>query len=580
MQGIFSKILFISTFFLCSTLHTAAQNTLLKITITDSFNIYKIIAPKTNFTSKQLCINYINQLPSLLQSKGYIGAAIDTIIEKENTLEALLYIGNLYTFKKIKLPPDTKNITGIDTQNIIALPSSLLRYYENNGYPFAKINFDSIAINNQNQITGLLQIQKGVQYKMDSIRVWGNANISNRFLQHYLKLFNNSLYSTDKLNKINNRLNQLPYISSYQNWDILMLSHSYLLNLYLQPKNQNKFDAIVGFLPNNNQSNGKLLLTLDAKLNLKNAFASGENIAINWQQIQPQSPRIDIGFATPYIFNSDAGLSFNFNLYKRDSAYLNVYTDIGIDYELTENKKFKIFVSNFSTRIIEADTATIVNTQKLPPVLDINIANLGIAYQYNNTIGTPLNKRKGFDLKIATSFGQKKIKPNTTITSLKTNGFNYNSLYDSLKTNSYQTKTTIAATQYIGLGKQKVLKLAANYGLILTPQYLQNELFQIGGFKLLRGFDEENIFTNQYLVGSVEYRYLLNQNSFFFGFTDAGFTKNKTTNNNYNFIGAGIGLALETKQGLLNISFAAGKRNDLPFNLRETKIHIGIINNF
>ena len=210
-------------------------------------------------------------------------------------------------------------------------------------------------------------------------------------------------------------------------------------------------------------------------------------------------------------------------------------------------------------------------------MLDINIANFGVAYQYNNTIGTTLNKRKGFELRVTTSFGQKKIKPNNTITSLKTDGFNYGSLYDSLKINSYQIKTTIAAAKYLGLGRQKVLKLAANYGLIQTPTFLQNELFQIGGFKLLRGFDEENIFTNEYVVGSIEYRYLLNLNSYFFGFADAGFTKNKVTSQDYNFIGAGVGLALETKQGLLNISVAAGKRNDLPFNLRETKIHVGII---
>jgi hypothetical protein len=39
-------------------------------------------------------------------------------------------------------------------------------------------------------------------------------------------------------------------------------------------------------------------------------------------------------------------------------------------------------------------------------------------------------------------------------------------------------------------------------------------------------------------------------------------------------------MALETKQGLLQVSLALGKRNDLPFNFRETKIHVGLINNF
>jgi outer membrane protein assembly factor BamA len=414
----------------------------------------------------------------------------------------------------------------------------------------------------------VLKIDKGIEYKIDIIRVFGNVNISNQFLQHYLKIANGSLYSREKLERINYLINQLGYLNINKNWDILMLSRSSLLNLYLQSKNINKFDAIVGFLPNNQQND------------LYNAFAKGEKITFNWQQIQPQSPRIDIGFSTPYIFNSEAGLDFNFNLYKRDSAYLNIATDIGLSYLLNNKTSFKIFLSNLSTRIIQPDTAYIIATKKLPSVLDLSIANIGAEYFFNNTKGTKLNKLSGFEIKLSVGFGQKKIKQNNTIASLKTDAFNYASLYDSIGSNSYQLKCKIAAAKYFSIGKQSVIKVAANFGLIQTQNYLQNELFQIGGFKLLRGFDEENIFTSQYVVGTLEYRYLIARNSYFFAFSDGGYTKNQNTSLNYSYFGNGLGLALETKQGILNISFAAGKRNDLPFNLRETKIHIGLVSSF
>ena len=571
------KFAFLFYLFIC--INANAQNILLKITTVDSVDINKIIAVKTSFSSKPTCTNYVNQLPNILKVKGYITASIDSIFETQNTVELKLFIGNKYVFKSLAIPFEIKNILGVEN-DFETLPQAILNYYENNGYPFATIGFDSVAINNKNEITAALNINKGIEYKLDSIRVWGNLSISNNFLQHHLKLANNSLYNTEKLEKINNRINQLPYLNSYKNWDILMLNRGYILNLYLQPKKVNRFDAIVGFLPNNNQKNGKLLFTLDANINLLNAFAKGETINLSWQQIQPQSPRIDIGFSLPYIFNSSTQLNAHFNLYKRDSAYLNITTDIGAEYELTEKSRFKIFVSNFTTRLIDADTATIIATKKLPAFLDLNIGNLGVEYLYNNTIGTKLNKRKGFEIKFLASFGQKKIKPNTTIASLKSGSFNYNSLYDTVTSNSYQIKTKIDAAKYIAIGKQTVLKLAANYGLIQTTNYLQNELFQIGGFKLLRGFDEENIFTNEYVIGTTEYRYLISNNSYFFAFSDGGFSKNKITKKDYSYIGAGLGLALETKQGILNISFAAGKRNDQPFNIRETKIHIGIINNF
>ena len=100
---------------------------------------------------------------------------------------------------------------------------------------------------------------------------------------------------------------------------------------------------------------------------------------------------------------------------------------------------------------------------------------------------------------------------------------------------------------------------------------------------MLRGFDEESIYANEYAIFTTEYRYLIGLNSYLFGFADLGWTKTKyqTININNQFTGTGIGILFETKAGLLNLSFAVGKRNDVKFNLRESsKIHFGYINYF
>jgi len=546
----------------------------------DSIDINKVLILKKQFATKSLCINYVEQLPTILKAKGFISASLDSVAEIGTTIRAFLYTGKLYTWNNLSLPTEIKFLMDASTKDYSNLPEIILNYYENSGYPFAKVGFDSVVINEKNEITATILVDKGIKYKIDSIRVYGNVNINTQFLQHYLKITNGSAYNKEKLEKVNSLINQLGFLSSTKNSDVLMLNTGSILNLYLQPKNINKFDAIVGFLPNNQQNDGKLLFTVDAKISLFNAFANGEKIFLNWQQIQPQSPRIDIGFSKPYIFNSDVGLDLNFNLYKRDSLYLNIGTDIGLNYKISNKKSFKIFISSLSTRLIQPDTLFIINNKKLPPVLDVGINNLGVEYNYDNTKGTSVNKIGGTEIKLYGGFGQKKINRNTTITSIKSGSYNYSSLYDSLATNTYQLKLKIMAAKFFRASKLSVIKLSANYGIIQTKDYLQNEMFQIGGFKLLRGFDEENIFTNQYFVGSLEYRYLIAANSYFFAFTDGGFTQNNNTQNKYNYWGSGVGLAFETKQGVLNISFAAGKRNDLPFNLRETKIHIGLVSGF
>jgi hemolysin activation/secretion protein len=107
-------------------------------------------------------------------------------------------------------------------------------------------------------------------------------------------------------------------------------------------------------------------------------------------------------------------------------------------------------------------------------------------------------------------------------------------------------------------------------------------LFQIGGYKLLRGFDEESIYASQYAVTTAEYRYLIGRNSFLFTFVDFGWARNtaSSANSSHTYFGTGLGMALETKAGIFNISYAVGKRNDLNFDLRQSKIHFGYVNFF
>jgi hemolysin activation/secretion protein len=120
-----------------------------------------------------------------------------------------------------------------------------------------------------------------------------------------------------------------------------------------------------------------------------------------------------------------------------------------------------------------------------------------------------------------------------------------------------------------------------NAGIYQSANYFRNELFQIGGYKLMRGFDEESQFVSQYAIGTVEYRYRVGLNSFFFVFTDGGLGKHLLeTKKNHSYLGTGLGLSLETKAGIINLAGALGRRDDIPFNFRQFKVHIGFASYF
>lgn len=139
------------------------------------------------------------------------------------------------------------------------------------------------------------------------------------------------------------------------------------------------------------------------------------------------------------------------------------------------------------------------------------------------------------------------------------------------------------AAHYFPVGKSAAFKAAVKAGLYSSPALFRNELFLLGGYKLMRGFDEESIYANWYSVFTAEYRYLTGLNSYFFIFADQGFVQNKyqQVNQKSRFTGVGLGMSYETKAGLLNVSFALGKRSDEKLNLRSaSKIHFGYINYF
>jgi outer membrane protein assembly factor BamA len=553
---------------------------------------------KTIFEKRESAESYINKLPQMLLGKGFPTASVDSVFYDSTVAKVKLYIGAKYQWGKIStdsIEPYILENTGwsqkqfenkdIDFSRLRLQEQKIIEYFENSGYPFAMVSLKNIEIKND-KINAKLHVTKGPLYHIDSIHVYGKVKIKNLFLQHYLGIYNGSVYNNQKLQQISKLIRDLPFLQEQQTWDVSMLGTGATLNLYLEPKRSSQVNVLIGFVPGNTIS-GKAQITADVHLDLKNSLGNGESILLNWQQLQPQSPRLNLGFSKPYIFNSNFGVDFSFSLLKRDSSYLQLNGILGFEYMISSNKTFKIFYENESDFLLAGgvDTNRIIYSKQLPPNIDVSSGNVGIGYHLVNT-NYRLNPRKGNELDITASGGIKKTSKNNDIVNLKdplNPNFDFNSLYDSIKLKTYRFKIVATAAHYFPLGKMSTFKTAANIGLLESPQNFQNELFRIGGYKILRGFDEESIYANQYAVFTGEYRYLVGTNSYFFGFSDLGFTKTKFNAVQYSnsFISGGIGLEFETKFGLLNLSYAVGKRNNVNFDIRNSsKIHFGYINYF
>ena len=564
----------------------------------DSLFIHRQLGLSTSFKSREACAEYLYTLMNLLQGKGYLTASLDSVGSDTAGTTIRLYVGNTYRWTRIDVRGVDPTLLSavawnektfshrmLDFKQFQARQQQLLNYLEENGYPFGKVGLDSITIGDNGEVSAKLKVEKGPLYHIDSIRLYGTGKISNDFMQRYLNIPNGSIYRKERLEAISRKILELPYVQEQQPWNLTMLGTGSVVNLYLKPKKSSQINALIGFLPSSDPLLGnKVLVTGEATVNLKNALGNGETIGLNWQQLQAGSPRLNLAFSQPYLFNSPFGMNSSFDLFKQDSSYINVNMLLGAQYALSANQTGSVFIRDMISSLLNVDTLQIIASRALPTEADIRSVSVGLSYEFNNT-DYRFNPRKGNELQFTGSVGTKKIKENPQIVKLKDpldSSFSFASLYDTVKLSSYQFLLKGAGAHYFSLSRASTLKLGFNAGVYNSPTTYRNELFRIGGYKLLRGFDEESILASQYAVGTLEYRYLIGLNSYLFTFMDGGWAKNSIPGFNLNnsFLGFGLGLAFETKAGIFNISYALGKRDDTNFNFHDAKIHLGYVSFF
>src|SRR5215813_13399256 len=59
------------------------------------------IGLQNSFDSKGACTEYVNKLPSLLQSKGYVSASIDSLTYDSLSAHVVIFLGEAYHWTEI-----------------------------------------------------------------------------------------------------------------------------------------------------------------------------------------------------------------------------------------------------------------------------------------------------------------------------------------------------------------------------------------------------------------------------------------------------------------------------------------------
>ncbi|MEN3000488.1 MAG: BamA/TamA family outer membrane protein [Armatimonadota bacterium] len=117
------------------------------------------------------------------------------------------------------------------------------------------------------------------------------------------------------------------------------------------------------------------------------------------------------------------------------------------------------------------------------------------------------------------------------------------------------------AQYYISFGGERVLLLRGLAGMASEPLPL-SEKFWLGGFELLRGYDQDEFRGDQMLLGSAEYRFPIMEAVQGALFVDVGtaWDREQTLRARDVRIGAGVGLRFASPIGIIRFDLAYGKR--------------------
>lgn len=563
------------------------QTTILRI-FESNEQVQKIQFTDTNKLNAHLLDYYSN-----LKLKGFAAASIDSIIRDSITVNAYVFKGKQYELgavelnldsdivKKLNLKKKINQYPHFNFEKLEKLQTSVLSHFENNGFPFAKVFYDDWSIENDS-FSMRLNVEKGNLILLDSFNNTIKSKVSSQLIKSFLGISKNDLYNESLVQKIDERLAKLPYIKVVKPSQVEFREDKADIKVAVERKKTNQIDFIFGVLPKNSIT-GKIAITGEARVNLWNAFGRGEKVFIEWRKLERSSQNLQILFEYPFLLGTPIGVHTDFGLKKRDTTHLDINWSLGVPYQFSDKGSIQMYFRNFQTIVLKPDTLFASRNKKLPALQDVSSFVYG-GELYLNDLDNFFNPQSGWEIRTSLGFGTRKIKKVAAYSEIQSIAFpdyNFNNLYDSIDLKSLKTELAWQLNYYWKFAPRHVLKLGSQGKGIFNKNILENEFFRIGGAKVLRGFDDESIRPSLYAMINFEYRFLLSSNSYFLLFYDGAFTQQKSSiiKNDFPF-GFGAGINFATKIGIFGLTYAIGREQQNPIDLRSAKIHFGYLNYF
>lgn len=438
---------------------------------------------------------------------------------------------------------------------------SLLRFFEEKGFPFAAITVRNLELSDGEGVDSVivtLTLDQGKVMRLTELRIEGNATTSAGTILRESRFRQGELFRREYPLQIQRRLERMQLFSSVSLPELFVREDgSAGLLVKVTEGNYNHFDGILGYIPPL-QPGAEGYVTGLVLVQFRNILGTGRRLSARWSREERGTQDIQLRYAEPWVASLPLNLDGEFAQRKQDSTYVRRQYELAADLMITE--EFSVGASFSQSSVVPSEGRGAGSV----PESRTTSAGLRVFYDSRND---PVTPSSGVRYRTEYHTGSKRL---TGVSSLQAG-----------RTSSTQ-RVTLDFEYYVSPFTRQIVFTSLFLRDLRSGEIDPSDLYRIGGTNSLRGYREGQFLGSRLAWINTEYRVLLSPRSFAYGFVDAAYimTPDRPSvglyKNEQSKVGYGIGIRLDTALGLIGVSLALGEGD----TFSTAKLHFRLINEF
>jgi hypothetical protein len=514
-----------------------------------------------------------------LQESGYLFARIDSLVAYSDRHAAYLFSGPRFSYhirsgnieeavlRQLRLEGLLEGKT-IPFDGLEIPKRRIVSWYENHGYPFARVSLENVNLDGD-QIFGELMVTPMEYVVFDTLELSGEVNVHPSFLANHTGIRPGAPYSERIAARVADRVADLPFLRVSAPPVVRFPGREARIAVPVVRRPANRFDGIAGLTGSGTEAE-PYRLTGQLNLKLVNALERGETFDMNWQGLGHGTQRLELSAQYPYIFSTPLITGLFFSLHKQDTSYISLRRRPEFSFSSPAGIIVKAFADWRSTDLL--NPSRYAGAVSLPAQIDTRVTFYGMEL-LRQSPGYAATFREGTRYMLSLAAGSRNIRKNPNLDE---------ALYQGIALRQTQVTGSLGATLRQPLGGRFTWVSQLDAASLLGDQLFENELFRIGGFASLKGFDEQSVFASSYSIITQEVRYFTGELSFLSLLFNAAWFEKQIRGDYHQGWPWGIatGISLQTAPGILSVYYALGKQPGIPMSFRNAKLHFGFISLF